>query len=195
MSIGDGRDGIGDAGSGEVGTLLRVAGVAALGAGLLAACGPGDAAGGESARSDQAASAVADQDTQATRGAPDTTETVSRGSETTELRIDGITITAEVADEDAEREQGLMHRDSLPENHGMLFVYPEERTLSFWMRNTRIALDIAFIDQGGRIVDIQQMEPQSDVQHRSAEPAMYALEMRQGWFADHGIEVGARVAF
>ena len=194
MSIGDGRDGVRDAAPGELGTLLRAAGLAVLGAGLLAACGPEDAGGG-SASSGQAASAVAAADSQATRGAPDTTETVSRGSETTELRIDGITISAEVADEDAERQQGLMHRDSLPENHGMLFVYPEERTLSFWMRNTRIPLDIAFIDQAGRIVDIQQMAPQSDEQHRSAEPAMYALEMRQGWFADHGIEVGATVVF
>lgn len=194
MTVGDGREGAATGSAQRLRLLLRTAAVAVLAAGLVA-CGPGDAAGGESAAGGEATPGVRSTGSQEAGAGADTAETVARGSDTTELRIDGIAITAEVADEDAERQQGLMHRDSLPENHGMLFVYPEERTLSFWMRNTLIPLDIAFIDQGGRIVDIQQMEPQSDEQHRSARPAMYALEMRQGWFADNGIEVGATVSF
>jgi uncharacterized membrane protein (UPF0127 family) len=171
------------------------AGLAIVAAGILVACSGGGAADGQGSADGEAASAVDSAQTSQEAAGGDTTETTARSSDTTELTVDGITITAEVADEDEERQRGLMHRDSLPENHGMLFVYPEERTLSFWMRDTRIPLDIAFLDGRGTIVDIQQMEPQSDEQHRSAEPAMYALEMRQGWFADHGIEIGARVSF
>lgn len=114
---------------------------------------------------------------------------------TTTLRVGGHAVRAEVADREAQRRRGLMGRDSLPEDHGMLFVYPEQRTLSFWMRNTRIPLDIAFVDQRGAIVDIQTMEPQSEEMHRSREPAMYALEMTAGWFEEHGVEVGDRVEF
>ena len=77
----------------------------------------------------------------------------------------------------------------------MLFVYPEEQILSFWMRNTRIPLDIAFIDRNGFILEIQQMEPHDDVSHASKQPAMYALELRKGWFEDHGVEPGERVEF
>lgn len=111
------------------------------------------------------------------------------------IRVAGIEILVEIADEDEERSRGLMHRESLPENQGMLFVYTDERTLSFWMRNTLIPLDIAYIDREGRIVDIQQMEPQDSTTHPSAAPAMYALEMNQGWFEANGVEVGDRIEF
>jgi uncharacterized membrane protein (UPF0127 family) len=77
----------------------------------------------------------------------------------------------------------------------MLFVYPEEQILSFWMRNTRIPLDIAFIDRNGFILEIQRMEPHDDASHASKQPAMYALELRKGWFEDHGVEPGERVEF
>lgn len=113
----------------------------------------------------------------------------------TRVRVAGIPVTVEVAESDEARQRGLMYRDSLPDDHGMLFVYPEERRLSFWMRNTQIPLDIAFLDRGGTIVDIQQMEPFTDETHVSGRPAMYALEMREGWFEEHGVEVGDRVEF
>ena len=77
----------------------------------------------------------------------------------------------------------------------MLFVYSRPQTLSFWMRNTEIPLDIAYISQDGVIVDIQQMDPHTQEQHPSREPAMYALEMNQGWFEEHGVTVGDRVQF
>jgi uncharacterized membrane protein (UPF0127 family) len=111
------------------------------------------------------------------------------------IRVAGMEVLAEVADEPAERERGLMFRDSLPENEGMLFVYPQEQTLSFWMKNTPLPLDIAFIDAGGRIVDIQQMEPLTEQTYLSRRPAMYALEMRLGWFGDYEVDVGAQVEF
>lgn len=112
-----------------------------------------------------------------------------------EIRVGGISVTVEIADEPEARSRGLMNRDSLPEDHGMLFVYPEEQILSFWMRNTRIPLDIAFIDRNGFILEIQQMEPHDDASHASKQPAMYALELRRGWFEDHGVEPGERVEF
>jgi uncharacterized membrane protein (UPF0127 family) len=112
-----------------------------------------------------------------------------------EIRVGGSTVTVEIADDPDVRSRGLMNRDSLPEDHGMLFVYPEEQILSFWMRNTLIPLDIAFIDRNGFILEIQQMEPHDDASHASKQPAMYALELRKGWFEDHGVEPGERVEF
>lgn len=112
---------------------------------------------------------------------------------TARIQVGGHPVTVEIADTPELRRRGLMHRDSLPEDHGMLFVYPESRILSFWMVNTRIPLDIAFIDRSGVIVDIQRMDPQSDEQHVSEREAMYALEMAAGWFEDHAVSVGDRV--
>ncbi len=111
------------------------------------------------------------------------------------LRVGGIEVQVELADDADERQRGLMYRESLEENQGMLFAYPEERTLGFWMKNTLIPLDIAYIDREGRIVDIQQMEPQSTETHNSAAPAMYALEMNQGWFEANGVRVGDMIEF
>ena len=106
------------------------------------------------------------------------------------LTIKGKTIKVEVARTEKEKERGLMFRERLGKDEGMLFVYEREERLSFWMKNTRLPLSIAFIDKGGRIVDIQDMEPFSLETHMSAYPARYALEMNRGWFAREGIKVG-----
>jgi len=111
------------------------------------------------------------------------------------IRAGGIEVRVEIADEPAEHSRGLMFRETLDENEGMLFIYPEERTLAFWMKNTLVPLDIAYADREGRIVDIQQMEPQTIENHPSAAPAQYALEMNQGWFAANGVRVGDRIEF
>jgi uncharacterized membrane protein (UPF0127 family) len=111
------------------------------------------------------------------------------------MTVSGVAITAEIADTPALRERGLMGRDSLPENHGMLFVYADEQIRSFWMRNTPIPLDIAFIDGNGSIVNVATMYPNSDDSTLSESPAMYALEMTAGWFEKNEIGVGARVQF
>ena len=114
---------------------------------------------------------------------------------TTRIRIGGVEVTAEIADNDELRGRGLMHRDSLAEDHGMLFVYGTAQGRSFWMRNTRIPLDIAFIDANGVIINIERMEPQSDQNYYSQGPMMYALEMDQGWFEANGVGPGARLEF
>lgn len=111
------------------------------------------------------------------------------------IRVAGIEIMVEIADDEAERSKGLMFRESLPENEGMLFVYESQRPLGFWMRNTLIPLDIAYIDEQGRIVDIQQMEPRDETTHWSKSDAMYALEMNVGWFEANGVRVGDLVEF
>ena len=105
------------------------------------------------------------------------------------------TVRAEVARTSQERSRGLMYRDEVPDGTGMLFVFDREAERSFWMQNTYVALDVAFIDRNFRIVDIQQMEPETTDIHDGERPAMFALEVRQGWFAEKGIEVGDRCEF
>lgn len=104
--------------------------------------------------------------------------------------FDPDTVVAEVAATPEARERGLMYRDEVPDGTGMLFVFEREEIRSFWMQNTYIDLDIAFIDAGFRIVDIQTMEAETTEFYEGAAPALYALEVRAGWFADRGIEVG-----
>jgi uncharacterized protein len=106
-----------------------------------------------------------------------------------------VDVRVEVADDLAEQAKGLMDRTTLGENRGMLFVYPQERELSFWMKNTLIPLSIAFIDSERRIIDIQNMKPLDDKppHYVSAEPAQYALEVNQGFFEERGVRVGDRV--
>ena len=102
------------------------------------------------------------------------------------------TALVEVARDPDTRAQGLMYREELPEDGGMLFLWDNNEIRSFWMSNTYIALDIAYLDPTLTVIDIQQMEPLTTESHPSAGPAMFALEMTQGWFAAHGIAVGAQ---
>ena len=115
------------------------------------------------------------------------------GLPTTKLTIGGHVATAEIAATDETRQIGLMHRFSLPPDHGMLFVHDASRMLSFWMRNTYIPLSIAFIDANGRIINIEDMAPQVERLTWSTAPALYALEMKKGWFAQKGIGPGAKL--
>ncbi len=109
------------------------------------------------------------------------------------LSIGSHKIVAEVAATTDERASGLMNRFSLQPDHGMLFVFERTEPLAFWMKNTFIPLSIAFIDASGRIVNIEDMAPQTETTHWSTAPARYALEMRKGWFTEHGIKPGDRV--
>jgi len=101
------------------------------------------------------------------------------------------TILADVAATEDEHIRGLQGRTRLGEREGMLFVFEGERTRSFWMEGTPLDLDIAFLDAAFRVVDIQHMKANSTRIHDSASPAMYALEVRSGWFADHNVRVGS----
>lgn len=104
--------------------------------------------------------------------------------------LDGQALTVEIADEPDERSTGLMGRDSLPDDHGMLFVFPEPDTLRFWMKDTTIPLDLAYLDADGVIFQVLEMEPLSREIRPSDRPALYALEVNRGWFADHGVGEG-----
>jgi uncharacterized membrane protein (UPF0127 family) len=96
----------------------------------------------------------------------------------------------EVAATPETRATGLMHRFSLRPDHGMLFVFEAPQPLAFYMRNTYIPLSIAFLDARGRIINIEDMQPKDESTHWSKGMAMYAIEMRQGWFAAKGIGAG-----
>ena len=110
-----------------------------------------------------------------------------------ELRAGMHLIRAEVAADFATRGRGLMHRKGLAPNAGMLFVFDGPSQQCMWMKNTYIPLSVAFLDEQGTIINIADMQPQSEQTHCSARPALYALEMTRGWFADRGIKPGAKL--
>lgn len=102
----------------------------------------------------------------------------------------------EIADSESERERGLMFRYALPGDNGMLFVFENERKLSFWMKNTFIPLDIAYVSAQGIINEIYRMEPVDySIIYPSKQPAKYALEVNAGWFKKNGIKPGMKLDF
>lgn len=109
------------------------------------------------------------------------------------LSIKGKNIMVECAYTDYTRTLGLMYRKQLAENSGMLFIYPDERPLDFWMKNTRIPLSIAFIKADGTIADIKPMEPSSLERVASSQPVKYALEMNLGWYDRNNIKAGDKI--
>jgi uncharacterized membrane protein (UPF0127 family) len=112
------------------------------------------------------------------------------GLPTRTLTIAGHRLTVEVATTADTRATGLMNRFSLQPDHGMLFVFEAPQPLAFWMKDTYVPLSIAFVDARGRIVNIEDMRPQDESTHWSKGMALYAIEMRQGWFAAKGIGAG-----
>lgn len=112
---------------------------------------------------------------------------------TVTLDVSGHRVVAEVADSQEERALGLMNRDSLGADSGMIFAYPDTRVREFWMKDTRIPLSIAYLDKTGKIVKIADMHPFDESRTSSIYPARYALEVNAGWFAEHGVEKGAMV--
>ena len=110
-----------------------------------------------------------------------------------ELAIGKHTLTAEVASNDPERMQGLMHRRMLPENRGMLFVFRDVAYHGMWMMNTYIPLSVAFVDEAGVIVNIEDMQPHTRDSHTAKKPVRYALEMNLGWFRKRGIGPGMKI--
>ena len=112
---------------------------------------------------------------------------------TTELEINGIKVQAEVAATHASRQKGLMYREKLPENQGMLFVFDQPGLHCFWMKNTPLPLSIAFIDENGVITRISDMQPHSEAAHCPPGDITYALEMEQGWFKRYNITAESRI--
>ncbi len=102
-------------------------------------------------------------------------------------------IDAEVAADQNNRMQGLMQRRAMGVNQGMLFVFPQAARHCMWMRNTFLPLSVAFLDDEGRILNIEDMQPQTEDNHCAAGAARFALEMNIGWFAAKGVKAGARI--
>ena len=110
-----------------------------------------------------------------------------------ELSAGFYRIEAEVASNDRNRQLGLMNRQSMPPQHGMLFVFTENNTHCMWMRNTLLPLSVAFLNEEGKIINIEDMQPQTEDNHCAKVPARYALEMNLGWFAQRGIKPGMKL--
>jgi uncharacterized membrane protein (UPF0127 family) len=115
------------------------------------------------------------------------------------IKIANVNINAEIAEKENEHSQGLMFRQKLKEGRGMLFVFKDEQSRTFWMKNTFIPLSIGFFDSKKKLIDIQDMEPMksemdTDIKtYTSAGPAQFALEVPVGWFSRHKIKVGAQL--
>lgn len=157
-------------------------GVLAAATAIAAACGAGSgagAAGGEAGNGDAEPVAATRE---ARRPAPGMAWVV----------FGADTVLAEVASLPEQRERGLMNRDSVPDGTGMLFVFPTAEERSFWMRNTPAPLDLAFLDDAYVIISIRRMEPLDETLVGSGAPTAVALEVRRGWFAERGIEAGAK---
>lgn len=108
-------------------------------------------------------------------------------------------IQVEIAQTPQQHQRGLMYREKLDQDGGMLFIFEKEDELSFWMKNTYVDLSIAYIDKNKKIVDIQEMKATSKMQivepptYPSLKPAQYALEMNQGWFKKNKIKIGDKI--
>jgi uncharacterized membrane protein (UPF0127 family) len=102
-------------------------------------------------------------------------------------------IQAEVAATPAQRAQGLMYREKMGVNEGMVFLFGEPQAACMWMKNTLIPLSAAFLDERGKIINIEDMTPQTTVSHCAKAPAKYVLEMNQGWFQRKNIKPGMTI--
>lgn len=112
---------------------------------------------------------------------------------TTTMQIGGKTFTLEIARNNKDREKGLMFRDAMPADHGMIFVFPDMQPRGFWMRNTRIPLDIVYVQPDGQIVSIHTMKPLDLTSVKSGGPAMYAIELNAGIAVQLGLKPGDMV--
>jgi uncharacterized membrane protein (UPF0127 family) len=112
---------------------------------------------------------------------------------TAHVKVGPHPLTVELALSEPQRMQGLMYREKMGRDDGMLFVFDEAAYQSMWMKNTLIPLSVAFLDGEGRILNILDMEPQTLDTHSSAGPSVYAIETNKGWFERHGIKPGEKV--
>lgn len=110
-----------------------------------------------------------------------------------QLQAGMFLIKAEVANDFATRMQGLMMREKMAPNEGMLFIFPAREQQCMWMKNTLLPLSVAFLDDAGVILNIEDMKPKTENSHCSIQPARYALEMNLGWFKSKNIKAGVRL--
>ncbi|APV48278.1 hypothetical protein BWI17_00435 [Betaproteobacteria bacterium GR16-43] len=120
-------------------------------------------------------------------------EKIAAPLKTIPVKVGAHALKVEVADNDATRSRGLMFRDKMGENDGMLFIFPDLGYHSMWMMNTKIPLSVAFIGQDGKVLNVLDMEPNTQDTHSAAGPARYAIETNKGWFAKKKIKPGDQV--
>ena len=109
---------------------------------------------------------------------------------TVEMKLGTETFHVEIADTPRKQQLGLMHRKSMPADHGMLFVFPDERERNFWMKNTLIPLDIVYADAKGKVVSVKPMQPMDETAVPSDGDAKYAVEINQGAARRAGVKAG-----
>jgi uncharacterized membrane protein (UPF0127 family) len=119
--------------------------------------------------------------------------TLAQGLPQIELSAGMHRIDAEVVNTQETRMRGLMMRTSMPAHRGMLFVFDADARHCMWMKNTLMPLSVAFLDDQGKIVNVEEMKPQTENNHCAAKPARFALEMNAGWFKARGIEPGMQL--
>jgi uncharacterized protein len=112
---------------------------------------------------------------------------------TTQIRVGPHPLKVEIVETDPQREKGLMFREKLGRDEGMLFIYDEPAYHAMWMKNTLIPLSVAFVDASGVILNIEEMQPQTLDSHMAAGPASYSIEANKGWFAQKGVKPGDKV--
>ena len=118
------------------------------------------------------------------------TAAAARASGTASIEIRGHSASVSVAETAEELQHGLMGVQAMPENRGMLFVFPKSGSWCMWMKNTPLPLSVAFFDDNFRLISIASMTPWSTEIHCALNPARYALEMNDGWFRARGISPG-----
>ena len=107
-----------------------------------------------------------------------------------DIQVNDVKLQVEIAATHHERQLGLMHRKTLPENKGMLFIYSSERIIKLWMKDTFIPLSVAFLNRKKKIINIEKMKPnQTKVIYRSKDLALYAIEVNLGWFEANNVKV------
>lgn len=109
------------------------------------------------------------------------------------LEIRGHSLRVELANTEETRRRGLMFRRNLPANYGMIFIYVDEGPNAMWMKNTYVPLSVAFLDSSGKILNIEDMTPNTEQAHASRGNAKYAIEVNQGWFAQRRVRPGDKV--
>ena len=123
-------------------------------------------------------------------GPPATAPVAAESLPTVTLKVNDTPLTVQVADDEAEREKGLMYVKTMPANAGMVFVFPTEQTLAFWMKNTAIDLDVVFLDHAGTVVAVKTMRAYDLTNVSSDEPATYAIELNAGAATKLHVKVG-----